>query len=430
MLPRRLIALLSLTVSCLAHAGVNIQHWTTPAGARVYFVESRSLPILDLEVAFAAGSAYDPPGKAGLASLTQGLLDGGAGDLDEEQIAGKWVDLGARLGGGTDSDRATVSLRTLTSSAERTGSLDLLRTLLSAPTFPAEVLARERGRAVAALKEADTRPDAIASKAFVKAVYPNHPYGVVTTEASLQSISRDDLVSFHRTYFGARNAVISIVGDLSRADAEAIAGDLSASLPGAATAEPLPPITLPKRETIRITHPASQAHIDIGTPGYARGDVDSFPLFVGNYVLGGGGFVSRLMQDVREKRGLAYDVHSYFAPRKLAGPFEIGLQTKREQAAESLAVVEATLTKFLKEGPSAAELKAAKQNLADGFGLRLDSNAKLLGNVSMVGFYGLPLTWIDDYPRNIEAVTAAQVRAAFAKHLDQEHIVTVIVAGE
>jgi zinc protease len=158
--------------------------------------------------------------------------------------------------------------------------------------------------------------------------------------------------------------------------------------------------------------------------------VDSFPLFVGNYVLGGGGFVSRLMQDVREKRGLAYDVHSYFAPRKLAGPFEIGLQTKREQAAESLAVVEATLTKFLKEGPSAAELKAAKQNLADGFGLRLDSNAKLLGNVSMVGFYGLPLTWIDDYPRNIEAVTAAQVRAAFAKHLDREHIVTVIVAGE
>jgi zinc protease len=291
-------------------------------------------------------------------------------------------------------------------------------------------LARERGRAIAALKEADTRPDAIAAKRFIQAVYPDHPYGVVTTEASLQAISRDDLVAFHRSYYGARNAQITIVGDVSRAEAEAIAADLAANLPAGDAAKALPPITLPKRETIRVTHPASQAHVNIGTPGYARGDPDSFPLFVGNYVLGGGGFVSRLMQEVREKRGLAYDVHSYFAPRKLAGPFEIGLQTKREQTAESLAVVETTLSKFLKDGPSPAELKAAKQNLADGFSLRLDSNAKLLGNVSMVGFFGLPLTWIDDYPRNVGAVTLEQVRAAFAKRLDPEHIVTVIVAGE
>jgi zinc protease len=430
MLPRLLIAVFTLTVSSFAHAGVNIQHWTTSAGARVFFVESRSLPILDVEVAFAAGSAYDPPGKSGLASLTQGLIDSGAGTLDEEQIAGKWVDLGARFSGGADSDRATVALRTLSSAAERSGSLALLRTLLSAPTFPAEVLARERGRSIAALKEADTRPDTIASKAFVKAVYGGHPYGVVTTETSLQAIGRDDLVNFHRIYYGARNALITIVGDVTRAEAEGIAADLSVGLAASDPPPPLPPVTLPMRETIRLAHPASQAHVNIGTPGYARGDPDSFPLFVGNYVLGGGGFVSRLMQEVREKRGLAYDVHSYFAPRKLSGPFEIGLQTKREQTAESLAVVETTLTKFLKEGPSAAELKAAKQNLADGFALRLDSNAKLLGNVAMVGFYGLPLTWIDDYPRNIEAVTAAQVRAAFAKHLDPEHIVTVIVAGE
>jgi zinc protease len=430
MLPRLLIAIFSFAVASFAHAGVNIQHWTTSAGARVFFVESRSLPILDIEVAFAAGSAYDPPGKSGLASLTHGLIDSGAGTLDEEQIAGKWVDLGARFSGGADSDRASVALRTLSSAAERTGSLALLRTLLSAPTFPAEVLARERGRSIAALKEADTRPDTIASKAFVKAVYRDHPYGVVTTESSLQAISRDDLVNFHHNFYGARNALITIVGDVTRAEAESIAADLSVGLPASDVPPPLPPVTLPMRETIRLAHPASQAHVNIGTPGYARGDPDSFPLFVGNYVLGGGGFVSRLMQEVREKRGLAYDVHSYFAPRKLAGPFEIGLQTKREQTAESLAVVETTLTKFLKEGPSAAELKAAKQNLADGFALRLDSNAKLLGNVAMVGFYGLPLTWIDDYPRNIEAVTAAQVRAAFAKHLDPEHIVTVIVAGE
>ncbi len=430
MLPRILILIFSLSVSCLAHAGVDIQHWTAPSGARVYFVESHSLPILDLEVAFAAGSAYDPPGKSGLANLTQGLIDSGAGTLDEEQIAGKWVDLGARVSGGTDSDRATIGLRTLSSPTERNGSIALLHTLLTAPTYPADVLARERGRAIAALKEADTRPDAIAGKRFIQAVYPDHPYGVISTEASLQAIVRDDLVEFHRTYYTARNAVITIVGDVSRNEAEAIANDLTTGLPAGEAAKPLPPINLPKRETIRVAHPASQSHINIGTPGYARGDPDAFALLVGNYVLGGGGFVSRLMQDVREKRGLAYDVHSFFAPRKLAGPFEIGLQTKRQQGGEALGVTEAVLNSFLKTGPSASELKAAKQNLADGFSLRLDSNAKLLANVSVVSFFGLPLTWIDDYPGKVAAVTAEQVRAAFARHLDPQHIITVIVAGD
>ncbi len=413
-----------------ATAGVNIQNWTTPTGARVYFVESHALPILDVEVAFAAGSAYDPPGKAGLASFTEKLIDSGAGDLDEEKIAERWVDLGARFSGSADSDRVTLSLRTLATPTERDGSLALLRTLLTSPKYPAEPLERERARAIANLKEAETRPEAIAARRFAQALYPNHPYGVLTSEAGYAAITRDDVVAFHRRFYGAKNQVISIIGDVTRGEAEAVARQLSEGLPGTEAAPPIPPVTMPNRETIRVAHPATQAHIEEGTPGFARGDADTFPLLVGNYVLGGGGFVSRLMAEVREKRGLAYDVHSYFAPRKQPGPFEMGLQTKRAQAGEALKLADATLAGFLKSGPSAAELKAAKQNLADGFALRLDSNAKLMGYLSVVGFYGLPLTWIDDYPKNVEAVTADQVRAAFARHVQPEHLVTVIVAGD
>ena len=228
--------------------------------------------------------------------------------------------------------------------------------------------------------------------------------------------------------------MVSIIGDITRAEAEALAAQLTDALPGPATeasAETqLPAVTLPKRETIQLPHPAAQSHIHIGLPALKRGDADYFPLLVGNYVLGGGGFVSRLMKEVREKRGYAYSVYSVFDPRKLEGPFEIGLQTKRAQAGDAIKVVETTVAEFLKTGPSPTELRAAKQNLIDGLALRLDSNAKILGYLSLIGFYGLPLTYLDDFPRNVEAVTAQQVREAFARHVQREHVVTVVVAAD
>ncbi|HNQ58779.1 MAG TPA: insulinase family protein, partial [Candidatus Desulfobacillus denitrificans] len=160
------------------------------------------------------------------------------------------------------------------------------------------------------------------------------------------------------------------------------------------------------------------------------GDPDYIPLLVGNYVLGGGGFVSRLMKEVREKRGYAYSVYSYFQPQRQPGPFEVGLQTKRDQAGAALKVVEEVLAGFLEGGPSGEELKAAQRNLVDGFPLRIDSNRKLLEYLSVIGFYGLPLTYLDDFPRKVQAVTAADIRAAFARHVRPAHFVTVIVGGE
>ena len=424
------LLLLSFCVAGLARAGVKIEHWVAPSGAKVYFIEARVLPILDVQIDFAAGGAFVPAGKAGVAGLTRSLLEAGAGDLDEEKIAGRLVDIGARLGGGADSDRASLSLRTLASLAERDAALDLMRTVLSAPTFPQSVLDREKTRSIAGIREAETRPDSIASRRFVEAIYPGHPYGATPTVDTVGSITRDDLVDFHRRHYGAKGAVVSIIGDVSRSEAEAIAQRLTEGLPPGGGALVPPPVKKPAAETIKLPHPAAQSHVHVGLPAISRGDPDYFPLIVGNYTLGGGGFVSRLMKEVREKRGYAYSVYSYFAPRKLEGPFEIGLQTKREQVEDALKVVREVLSSFIADGPTAKELAAAKKNMVDGLALRIDSNAKLLGYLSAIGFYGLPLTYIDDFPGKVNAVTAQQVKAAFARHVTPENLVTLVVAAD
>ncbi|MGB0128226.1 MAG: pitrilysin family protein, partial [Rhodocyclaceae bacterium] len=356
--------------------------------------------------------------------------DAGAGDMDEEKIASRLADTGAQLGGSTDLDRASVSLRTLSSAPERTAALDLLQNILQRPTFPAESLAREKARTVASIKEQDTQPDSIATKRFYAAIYPDHPYGYNATADSVKAIERDDVVRFYRSFYAASRSTVAIVGDVTRSEAEAIALKLTENLPRSGAETVVPEVKLPQRGTVTVAHPASQSHIFLGLPGLKRQDPDYFPLLVGNYVLGGGGFVSRLVTEVREKRGYAYNAYSYFLPNKELGPFEIGLQTKREQSEDALKVVDATLQAFLKNGPTADELKRAKQNIVDGFALRIDSNKKLLEYVSMIGFYGLGLDYLEDYPKQVAKVTAAQVRDAFARRIRPENMVTVIVAGK
>lgn len=435
-LRRTLLPVLFLALGALfsvrAWAGIPIQHWTTAAGARVYFIESHVLPIVDVNISFAAGGAYDPKGKAALSALTQGLLDAGAGDLDEEQIAEAVANLGADLSGDGDTDRVTMSLRTLADKPVRDKAVGILRTVLQAPRFPADILDREKNRLIAAIRESETRPDAIAGRRFAELMYPNHPYGVQQSVASVSAIQRDDLVAFYRGHYNAKRAVVAIVGDMSRSDAEAIARQLTDGLPpvaGDAGDAAIPTVMQPKQQVLRLPHPAAQSHILLGMPGLARQDADYFPLLVGNYILGGGGFVSRLTKEVREKKGYAYDVHSYFLPLQQPGPFQIGLQTKRSQSGEALKLVNSVLADFLAHGPTEAEVRAAKRNLVDGFALRIDSNKKLLEYLAVIGFYQLPLDWLEHYPKAVEKVTAAQIKDAYARRIKPEHLVTVVVAG-
>ncbi|HEX5336883.1 MAG TPA: pitrilysin family protein [Gallionella sp.] len=415
-----------------AVATPRIQHWQSASGAKVLFVEDHDIPMLDVAVNVPAGSSFDTAAKSGVAGLTHHLLDLGAEGLSEDDIARGMADIGAQFGGSFDQDRSSISLRTLSSAAERDRALDIMARVLQRPLFPDAILAREKARVIAALKEAETKPESIADKAFQKAVYGAHPYALRTSGevASVEKILAQDLRDFYAAHYRANGAVVAIMGDVTRAQAEAIAQQLTAQLPAGAA-----PAALPKVETKiaaseqRIAHPASQSHLLIGAPGMSRSDPDYFPLYVGNYILGGGGFVSRLMNEVREKRGLAYSVYSYFMPLKQTGAFQIGLQTKKEQADLALQLVRDTLAEFIAKGPTEKELVAAKQNIVGGFPLRIDSNRKILDYLSVIGFYDLPLTYLDDFTGKVEQVSVAQIRAAFARHIDPQAMATVIVGA-
>ena len=389
--------------------------------------------MLDIAVDFPAGSSRDAPEKSGVASLTLGLMRSGAGAYGEDEISERLASIGADLSGRFDMDRAGYGLRTLSSARERDEALGLLASVLQKPTFPQKTFEREQQRTLAGLREAETRPEILADREFRHLLYGEHPYsqrgaGEVETVAKLR---RDDLVEFYRGYFTARDAVVSIIGDLTRSEAGAIAEQLTAGLNRGSQALPtLPPVAqLQTAKTSRIAHPATQAHILIGQPGIKRLDPDYFPLFLGNYVLGGGGFASRLNDEIRQKRGYAYSTYSFFNPLALEGPFQIAVQTKKETTQDALKVAQDTLAKFVAEGPTPEELDAAKQNIIGGFPLRIDSNKKILDYLSIIGFYRLPLTYLDDFPAQIERLTLDQIKDAWRRRIHPERMVTVVVAG-
>lgn len=414
-----------------AFAALNIQHWTTAEGSEVYFVENHALPMMDISVNFRAGSAYDTPETSGTAVVTHHLMALVAGGLDEETLTNRFADIGAVLGGSFDADRASFKLRTLTS--EQAAALEAFTLVLHKPDFPASVLAREQARIVAGLQEAETEPDSIAQKAFMQALYGKHPYSLDQNGeiASVQALSVAQLRAFYTRHYTAKSAVIALMGDLSPDQARLIAARLSAGLPQGPAVADIPPVaTLTEASVKKIPHPAMQAHILMGQPGTQRGDEDFFPLYVGNYILGGGGFVSRLTEQVREKRGLAYSVYSYFMPMRQLGPFQIGLQTKKAQAEEARALVMQTVQQFVAQGVTEQELAAAKDNLIGGFPMRIDSNSKILEYLNMIGFYHLPLDYLDNFNTQVARVTRQQVNDAFKRRLHPEQFATVVVGAE
>ncbi len=415
-------------------AALPVEHWETSTGARVYFVESRDLPMLDVSVDFPAGSSRDTPDKSGLASLTQRLMRLGADGMDENDIARRVADVGANMSPTFDLDRAGYALRTLSSETEQRQALTVLARVLQAPAFPEAALEREKARVVAGLKESDTKPESIAARSFMELVFRRHPYALRSSgePATVAALSRDDLVSFYRTHYNADRAVVAIVGDATRERAEQIAEQLTRELPRASAGlPPLPPVS-PLSAAIEreIEHPSAQVHILIGQPGLERNDPDYFPLWVGNYILGGGGFSSRLSEQVRQKRGLSYSVYSYFVPYQRPGPFQIGLQTRGDQARTALDVVREVVREFVATGPTAGELQGAKQNMIGGFALRIDTNRKIHDYLRVLGFYGLPLDYLDTFTAKVEAVTVEQIRDAFRRRIQPDRMVTVVVGAK
>ena len=395
---RKIWALSLLLIASSVHAGLNIQHWTLENGARVYFVETHAIPVFDVSVDFDAGARRDPAAKSGIAALTNGMLARGIraatlpdgtteSGMTESEISDALADVAAQRGGGPGTDRSGMSIRTLSSSSERDQSIRVLARLLAHPSIPDEFFRRDKARTISSLKEGLTKPESIADKAFWRLAYNGHPYGNETTVDSVESITRDDLLQFHQTHYVANRAVIAMIGDVTREQANAMAIELTRRLPQGSPLPELPAVPSSTAIEQRFPHPASQSHLLLGMPALARGDNDFFAITVGNYILGGGGFVSRIYRQVREQRGLAYSSYSYFNPMTQPGPYIAGLQTRKDQTDEALKVVRETIATFLREGPTEAELKAAKDTLIGGFALRIDNNRKILDSLSMIGYH-------------------------------------------
>ncbi|MBT2322866.1 insulinase family protein [Variovorax paradoxus] len=440
---RAVLATAAALIGAGAQAAIPIEHWTLPNGAKIYLAATNALPIVDVQVDFDAGSRRDPPAQAGLAGVTAGMVEKGtraSGSdpaMDENALGEAWADLGANFDANAGSDRMSFSLRTLSEPALLDKAVRLAAREIGEPAFPEDVWKRERERLNASIREANTKPATIAGRAFSQAVYGTHPYGQDTTEATLAQIDVATMRQRYERLVLPCRAKLSIVGAVTRPQAEAIASALLSRLPAATEAggcAALPPVpqvaALAAAKDERLPFDSAQAHVWIGQPGYLRSDPDHFALMLGNYVLGGGGFVSRLTDEVREKRGLAYSVYSSFSPGLHAGSFRIGFQTRPDQAAEAVKVAREVVARFVAEGPTAAELKAAKDNLIGGFPLLLDSNRKLLGNVSNIAWNDLPLDYLETWTARMSAVTVADVKAAFARKLQPERMVTVVVGGK
>jgi len=422
---------LALMISAIAHAGLPIQSWQSANGARVYFVPAPELPIVDVQIVFDAGSARDGA-KPGLAMLTNALLDSGTTMLSADTVAERLDAVGAQLGSGAARDMAWLSLRSLADPHYLTPAVDTLIQLLREPAFAEDALERERKRMIAALRERAQSPAAIAEQAFYKALYGEHPYASPPegSEASLNTIQREEVQDFQRRYYGAANAVVAIVGALNRASAERLATALVGQLPAGSAAPPLPAVApVTEARVIRIPHPSSQSHVYMGQVGVSRTDPDYYSLYLGNHVLGGNGLVSQLAEEVREKRGLSYSVSSYFSPMRAAGPFLMVLQTRNNQVNEAEQVANATLADFVHNGPTSPTLEAARQNITGGFALRIDSNSKIVQYLAMIGFYSLPLDHLQTFTAKINDLSLEQVNSALRRRIQPERLLTVIVGG-
>ena len=432
--------LLVFGVVTSANAILPIEKLDHYKGAKAYLVQTKALPMVDIEISIDAGDRYDPAGKSGLADMAAGLMNygvrGDKGLLNEAQIADEIADLGANIGLSVSGERAILRIRTLSRKDLRDRAVQLAASMLSTPTYDANILAREKQRTITSLLEAETKPEYVLERRFKKMVYGSYPLADTPSVKSVSTITTGDLQQFHKQFYRGDRMIVSIVGDVDSTQANEIvqtllkripqSGPVIASLPDfqRSPAEPL------SQREAQIPFDSQQAHIAMGMTAIARNNPDYFPLLVGNYVLGGGGFVSRLMGEVREKRGLAYSVFSYFAPGKDTGIFQAGLQTKSDQGALALDVMSTTIAKFIADGPTATELIAAKANLINGYPLRIDNNRKLLDNVSSIAWNDLPLDTMEIWTKQVEAVTLEQVTASFQKYLAMDRMKIVVLGAQ
>ncbi|MCX7115407.1 MAG: pitrilysin family protein [Gammaproteobacteria bacterium] len=425
----RITSFLLLALSAASLFAITPLSWQTNQHVPVLFYQTQHAPMVTIHVAFRAGSAFDNQ-QFGLAALTTSMLNQGNDKLSAGELANQLAETGAIYASATNRDMADFSLTTLTDPDPFNGAIQQFIRILNHPDFPTAAFEQQKAQQLAAILNEKESAQFVARDAFFNALYAQHPYGhpVFGTPDTLKSIQVNDVMRFYHHQYNPENAVIVIVGKLSKDEASHLADELLQPLPHGQAAAPIPSATAPAANPpIHLTFPASQTALCLGQLGINHHSARYFPLIVGNYILGGGSLVSRLFDEVREKRGLTYGINSEFSPMPGSGPFLITASTAHKQEKAVLDIVQQTLATFLQTGPTDAELQAAKQYLVGSFPLSLSSNTDIANILLRMAFYQLPADFLDTYAARIQAVSKQDIQTAFQDIIKPNHMIQVSV---
>ncbi len=410
-------------------AAVEIERWQTEQGVGVYYVQRPELPMLDVRLVFDAGSVRDGDDH-GLADLTAQMLARGAGGLDADAIAARFENIGAQYSGSAGRDMLSLSLRTLVTPEYLEQALATFIMVMSQPDFPPTEFERLKKQVLTGIEKRAQEPGTLAGLAFSREIYHGHPYAHPPQgeKETVAAITLEDLRAFYHRYLVARNLTVVVVGDLARARAAAFAARISEALPTGRKPAPLPP--LPERvapREIRVPFKSAQAHVYMGQPGVGHDHPDFFPLYLGNHILGGSGFGSRLVETVRVANGYAYSIWSYFVHRRVRGAFLVGFETRADQVDDAIALTQRVIEEFRREGPRDAELALAKDNVRGGFPIRTSDNGQILGWVTNIAVHNLGLDFIDTYVGKVEQIEKNDIVNAFRRQIADD--LTIVVVG-
>jgi zinc protease len=423
-----IVALLVLLASPLAARAFEIKQVTSPGGITAWLVEDHTIPLIAMEYSFAGGSAGDPANRPGLAHFLSGMLDEGAGDIDSAAFQRRIEDLAMKMSFDAGRDEFSGSLQTL--SENRAAAFDLLRLALTGPRFDAGPLERMRSQFILGIQNDAEDPEEIASQAWMHTVFGTHPYGRASDGdvAGIKAVTADDLRALTRRLFARDGLLVAVVGDI---DAATLAGELDRVFGGLPEKSAMPevapatPIMGPIVQIIERDIP--QSIIRFGNKGIARDDPDFIPAYVMNFILGDSGFGSRLTEEVREKRGLAYSVYTALYPLDHAALFYGGTATVNEHAGETLAILRRELKRMAADGPTATELAEAKTYLTGSYALRFDSNRKIAGQLLAIQRARLGIDYITRRNSLIEAVSLDDVKRMARRIIDGDGLVVTIV---
>jgi zinc protease len=420
--------LLSIATPAAQASDMKLERVTSPGGIEAWLVESHANPLIAMRFAFRGGATQDDKGKEGLAYFVSAMMDEGAGDLDALAFQERAQGLAMRMDFDASRDVMLGNLQTLT--VNKDAVFDLARLALTKPRFDADATERVRAQILAGLKFDEHDPETVASLAWDRLAFQGHPYGrpIKGTLQSIAAISRDDLKSYVDRMFARDKLVISVVGDIDAATLgqalDHIFGPLPARSELAAVADANPPLG-PTQEIIEMDVPQSVAQF--GHRGIARKDSDFIAAYVLNYVIGGGGFSSRLMEEVREKRGLAYSVHSNLYPYEHGAIFVGNVATKNEEVGQSLEVIESELRRVAEQGPTAEELTNAKSYLTGAYALRFESSSSIASQLLAIQIEDLGIDYVNRRNKLVEAVTLEDIKRVAKRLIEADRLITTIV---